>query len=155
MDCERMEEQLAEKGGKKNYKQRGIEEAPENSKESFHSAHAKRMNEMNIYIYIYIYIYIMYCTQCVITKRQDIKVYICERNLLTASGTPLGTGLCLTIWRSVWHNILTDYRYINTCNRSGVFGTRGIPGYFMHVWVCAVQFSGRNNQHVMTAKYLK
>ena len=37
-----MEEQLVEKGG------RGMEEAPENGKESSHSAHANGMNEYSI-----------------------------------------------------------------------------------------------------------
>jgi hypothetical protein len=34
-----------EKGGRKGYKQTGMEEAPENDKESSHSAHAYGVNE--------------------------------------------------------------------------------------------------------------
>jgi hypothetical protein len=34
-----------EKGGRKDYKQRGMEEASENSKELSHSAHANGMNK--------------------------------------------------------------------------------------------------------------
>ena len=36
---------MAEKGGKKKYKRRGMEEDPENSKELSHSARADGMNE--------------------------------------------------------------------------------------------------------------
>jgi hypothetical protein len=40
-----MEEQLVEKGGKKKYITERMEEAPENSKESSHSAQANGRNE--------------------------------------------------------------------------------------------------------------
>jgi hypothetical protein len=40
-----MEEYLVEKGGRRKYIMRGMEEAPEHCKESSHSAHADGMNE--------------------------------------------------------------------------------------------------------------
>jgi len=43
-----MEEQLVEKGGRKKYIQRGMEEAPEYGKELSHSAHANGMNILYI-----------------------------------------------------------------------------------------------------------
>ena len=72
----------------------------------------------------------VYCTYCVKTNRQIIKVYICEWNLQTARGTPIGTGL-----RSIRCSFLIGCRYISTCNRSGVFETHGIRGYLMCLWV--------------------
>jgi hypothetical protein len=45
MRRERMDEYLVEKGGRKSTQQRGMEEDPENGKESSHSAHATGMNE--------------------------------------------------------------------------------------------------------------
>jgi len=45
---------LVEKGGRKKYIQRGMEEAAENGKESSHSAHDNGINVLYIYIYLHV-----------------------------------------------------------------------------------------------------
>ena len=45
---------MVEKGGRKKYIQRGMEEAAENGKESSHSAHDNGINVLYIYIYLHV-----------------------------------------------------------------------------------------------------